>query len=333
MDDELILSDQQLLSLFSVLPNAPAATEVIDDLRATSEVIQRDWLTNPGGEQRALAAAWVACAMGRTPRWHLTAYLFGYMGPTVEMIGWVRQDDLVRMLTQLVGLIQPDRPATVVGTEVGQAVADAIQLSFVETKRHDAWRPGMPSGSGWCQVVRVTAYGLARARPGASPPGPAPEPELPWKAGLPAELPPLAKAASPAEPSPSGPAETKAEPEEKIERAQPEPDPHDPTVALWGGKRIYLGNDTQVSRLFWLLAKPVGFPRQFFEVQQAIDCWDARPCSDAEIQKARLRVRKAASKLRDVLREAGLEQHVIIHRGGPGSHEDAEYSMIWRIPG
>jgi len=38
----------------------------------------------------------------------------------------------------------------------------------------------------------------------------------------------------------------------------PEPDPHDARKAIWVGKRIYLGDDTQVSRLFWLLARPVG---------------------------------------------------------------------------
>lgn len=37
------------------------------------------------------------------------------------------------------------------------------------------------------------------------------------------------------------------------------------------GKRIYLGNDTQVSRLFRLLASPLGRAYPLCEVQRAVD--------------------------------------------------------------
>jgi len=42
-------------------------------------------------------------------------------------------------------------------------------------------------------------------------------------------------------------------------------------IAWCVGKRIYLGHDTQVSRLFWLLASPVGRAHTLAEVQRAID--------------------------------------------------------------
>jgi len=52
--------------------------------------------------------------------------------------------------------------------------------------------------------------------------------------------------------------DVKPEADEESDAGGPTEDPHDNRVAWWAGKRIYLGNDTEVSRLFWLLAKPVG---------------------------------------------------------------------------
>lgn len=109
----------------------------------------------------------------------------------------------------------------------------------------------------------------------------------------------------------------------------PEPDPYDTRKAVWFGKRIYLGNDGQVSRLFWLLAKPVGAAHSALEVQRAVDGVDVdRDSSPQEAKKAEQRMRKAFSKLRAALEEAGLDDHVVIVRGGP--QNDREYSMVWR---
>lgn len=109
----------------------------------------------------------------------------------------------------------------------------------------------------------------------------------------------------------------------------PEPDPCDTRKAVWFGKRIYLGNDSQVSRLFWLLARPVGAAHSAREVQRAVDGVDS-DCerSPQEARKAEQRMRKAFSKLRAALEEAGLDDHVVIVPGGP--REDREYSLIWR---
>lgn len=109
----------------------------------------------------------------------------------------------------------------------------------------------------------------------------------------------------------------------------PEPDPHDTRMALWYGKRIYLGNDTQVSRLFWLLARPVGAARRCGEVQRAVD--GVEPDLDRSAhaaKKAEQRMRKAISKLRTALEAAQLHHHVVIVRGGPQA--DREYTMVWR---
>lgn len=111
----------------------------------------------------------------------------------------------------------------------------------------------------------------------------------------------------------------------------PVADRFDGRVAWWLGKRIYLGSDTQISRLFWLLARPVGRARDLPSVQRAIDGIETseRVGNDPEeIHAAALRVRKAVSKLRDRLREAQLDHHVVIVREGPNAA--AGYTMVMR---
>ena len=111
----------------------------------------------------------------------------------------------------------------------------------------------------------------------------------------------------------------------------PTEDPHDTRKAVWAGKRIYLGNDTQVSRLFWLLAKPVGRAATLAEVQRAVDCMETDRESDPEeVKKAGQRIRKAISELRAALHEAELDAHVVIVKGG--SRAAPEYTMVWRFP-
>jgi len=110
---------------------------------------------------------------------------------------------------------------------------------------------------------------------------------------------------------------------------EPKPDPYDTRKAVWFGKRIYLGNDSQVSRLFWLLAKPVGAAHSALEIQRAVDGVEVDlNRSPQAAREAEQRMRKAFSKLRAALEEAGLDDHVVIVPGGP--REDREYSMVWR---
>jgi hypothetical protein len=108
-------------------------------------------------------------------------------------------------------------------------------------------------------------------------------------------------------------------------------DPHDDRIAWCMGKRIYLGNDTQISRLFWLLASPVGRACSLGEVQRAVDGMETTPdlgVSDAELRKAGQRVRKVIAKLRQALREGEADAHLLIVRGG--SAKDPEYTMVFR---
>jgi hypothetical protein len=112
----------------------------------------------------------------------------------------------------------------------------------------------------------------------------------------------------------------------------PERDPLDTRKAVWAGKHIYLGDDSQVSRLFWLLAKPVGVARSLGEVQRAVDGMETdRDQPSDDVRKAGQRVRKAVSKLRKALREEDVDRHVVITRGGPQA--EPEYSLHWRSVG
>ena len=114
----------------------------------------------------------------------------------------------------------------------------------------------------------------------------------------------------------------------------PKLDLGDDRIAWWLGKRIYLGSDTQLGRLFWLLARPVGAVRQLAEVQCAVDGFETN--SDyvndpKEIARASARVRKTISRLRKQLREAELDEHLVIVRDGP--NEAPTYSMVMRHNG
>lgn len=108
------------------------------------------------------------------------------------------------------------------------------------------------------------------------------------------------------------------------------PDEHDPSIACCVGKRIYLGHDTQVSRLFWLLATPPGRARTLGEVQRAVDGVETpRDMDHDEFRKASQRVRKAISKLRKRLIESGADQHLIINRGG--TQKEPEWTLLPRF--
>lgn len=111
-----------------------------------------------------------------------------------------------------------------------------------------------------------------------------------------------------------------------------EEDPYDDRYAWMMGKRLFLGVDTQISRMFWLLVSPLGRIRTMQEVQVAVDGLVIREAeeSDDNVRRAHVRVRKAISKLRERLREAGLDHHVVINRSG--TQKDPEYAMIRRFP-
>jgi len=102
-------------------------------------------------------------------------------------------------------------------------------------------------------------------------------------------------------------------------------------VVNWLGKRLYLGKDTQVSRLFWLLAKKPGVAHGLGEVQRAVDGMetDREDRGDKEFKQAMNRLAKALATLRKRLRENDLDDHVIILKEGP--NDWPSYTMISRF--
>lgn len=96
----------------------------------------------------------------------------------------------------------------------------------------------------------------------------------------------------------------------------PQRDKYNKSIAWWFGKRIYLGNDTQAGRLFWLLAEKPGIAHSYREMRDVIDGEDTIPASPNEWKKADERFRKALSRLRQRLRESGVDNHVVVVRDG-----------------
>ncbi len=187
---------------------------------------------------------------------------------------------------------------------------DALRLQALRMCASDSTLPVPPAATQDAEqdiTDALARWCLAAPKP-ANPPASAPEPSQP--------------------PAPGAKVETEAEDAGDV--GGPTEDLHDSRVAWWAGKRIYLGNDTQVSRLFWLLAKPVGAAAKLYEVQRAIDGMETtRDMRPDDVRKADQRVWKVVSKLRDALRDAGLDDHVLIVRSG--TQAEPEYSMVWRF--
>jgi hypothetical protein len=112
---------------------------------------------------------------------------------------------------------------------------------------------------------------------------------------------------------------------------RPQRDEYDPRIAWWFGKRIYLGNDTQVSRLFWLLADPPGRAYCISQVQKAIDGYQVDESLGStidDVRKAEQRVRKVTSRLRKEMQRENMDDHIVLARNkGKGG---SEMSMIFR---
>lgn len=141
-----------------------------------------------------------------------------------------------------------------------------------------------------------------------------------------------AQAESTTETPPADDVLTEADILESTQYGGPIEDEYDDRFAKWMGKRLYLGRDTQASRLFWLLARPLGRARRIDEVQIAVDGMitdDSIDSPPEEIRKAALRVRKAVSKLRARMRDDGFDDHLVIHRDG--GNECPEYTMVRRF--
>jgi hypothetical protein len=112
----------------------------------------------------------------------------------------------------------------------------------------------------------------------------------------------------------------------------PRPIQGEPGKVIWFGKPLYIGDDTQVSRFFWLLAERPGRWHHIAEVQESV--FGIRTdasfgMAPGEIKKADLRLRKVASRLRDAFREHRMSDHAKIIRD-LDDHSVPGYELILR---
>ncbi len=153
------LSDAVLLEICRLADNDPQLTrEWLIKLRIVPLLVG-----SSRNAQLEPAMTWLASVLGVLTQFNPTHLPFGYAGPRMQSRGWVDRDALERVGKQIVGLMRPQMAAEVVAIVVQDAVSESVRLGFVDERRYDAWRPGMPSGSGWRSAVATTPYGVSRA--------------------------------------------------------------------------------------------------------------------------------------------------------------------------
>lgn len=161
--DGSILTDKVLLRICRVSPSDPQATpEWMADLRSVVQLAVKPRLRR--NERLEAAMTLLASALGRLKQFNPTHLPFGYNGPQVRSRDWIDREVLERVGKQIVGMVWHDDLPAAVALKVETAIKEALRVGFMEQQRYDAWRPGMPSGSGWRSAVTATPYGLARAR-------------------------------------------------------------------------------------------------------------------------------------------------------------------------
>lgn len=156
------LADDVLLRICRIAADDPELTaQHVDDLRKACSLIGSRYLGT--GAQLELALSLLASVLGSHSRFNPTHLPMGYSGPTIKSNGWLDRDALERAAKQIVGLMWADCSPDRVAFRVEHAISEAIRLGFMEEKQYDAWRPGMPSGSGWRVALAATAYGVMKA--------------------------------------------------------------------------------------------------------------------------------------------------------------------------
>lgn len=178
-DDGSDLADDILLQICRVSTNDPQITpEWLSRVRLVTRVLGDPRLCQHARLEAAMTL--LASALGQLTHFNPTHLPFGHEGPEMKSREWMERRALERVGKQIVGLIWCDRPPESIAIAVETAVSEAVRVGFMEQQRYDAWRPGMPSGSGWRSVVRVTPYGLVRVRlPVPADPRPRRTPEPP----------------------------------------------------------------------------------------------------------------------------------------------------------
>jgi hypothetical protein len=95
----------------------------------------------------------------------------------------------------------------------------------------------------------------------------------------------------------------------------PQHDEYDPGVVWWGSKRLYLGKQTQLRRLFHLLADHPGRWHPVSEIQEAV--YELRTDASLglpkrEVNRAAQNLRRLISRLKQRIREWGMDDHVVV---------------------
>jgi len=209
-----------------------------------------------------------------------------------------------------------------------EAVATGALFTYVEDCKRDVLRAEIDLPDEWLSVLYAAHV---------SPDVPLPQAERDHLGRILTAMYPMLCRLDPdatpgGEPAASGESEPRPEAGDAGRLDVPIVDRHDDRVVWWIGRRLYLGRDTQIARLFWLLAKPVGRAHTLGQVQRAVDGMETSAhvgSGPEDIAKAGKRMRKVVSKLRAAMRESGLDTHFVIHRGG--SQSEPEYSLISRF--
>jgi hypothetical protein len=157
------LADDMLLRICGLPVDDPQVTpEWVSRMRLVTQFLAEPRVCQHARLETALTL--LASALGQLTQFNPTHVPFGYGGPEVQSRDWMERRALARVGKQIVGLMWCDRPPESIAVAVETAISEAVRVGFMEQQRYDAWRPGMPSGSGWRSAVRATPYGLARAR-------------------------------------------------------------------------------------------------------------------------------------------------------------------------
>jgi len=107
-----------------------------------------------------------------------------------------------------------------------------------------------------------------------------------------------------------------------------EPDLHDRRKIRWFGKSLYLGAEhTQIAQLFWVLAERLGHACPWQEIRNTVFSQSTNE-EPREPEQIRQHVRQVVSKLRDRLKDAKLDYHVVIICENP--KEFPSYTMHLR---
>lgn len=158
-----LLSDATLLQICRVdADNTNIAPEWLADLRLVVSLAESAYAQKASALEGAMAL--LASLLGQLPEHNPVHLPFGYDGPTIRSRGWLDRQTLELVGQQVVGLVWNQSDPEAVSSAVHEAISKSLRLGFMEQEEYDAWRPGMPSGSGWRSAVKATLYGATRAR-------------------------------------------------------------------------------------------------------------------------------------------------------------------------